>query len=136
MYAFVVLSIVDVLPCMCTTQAAQELGLLVKNADVRASFEDTFPVWAKAIVSYCKKTQIKCSAIHSETEGYNDEMESGKNNFLFNTGCQTTLLYFECPCNTVVTCIFTLTCDASWPFRSLCFNSTALPCFAILTRKK
>lgn len=74
------LSILDVLPCMCTIQAAQELGLLVKNADVRASFEDNFPVWAKAIVSCCKKTQIKCSAIQRETEGYNDEMEPGKVN--------------------------------------------------------
>ena len=53
----------------------------MKNADVRASFEDNFPIWAKAIVSYCKKTQIKCSAIQSETEGYNDEMEPGKVTF-------------------------------------------------------
>ena len=73
--------IFDVLLCMYTTQAAQQFGLLVKNADVRVSLEDNFPIWAKSVVSYSKKTQIKCSAIQSETEGYNDEMEPGKVTF-------------------------------------------------------
>ena len=58
-------------------QAAQELGLLLNNVDVRSSFEECFPVWAKAIVAYCKNTQINCTAIQRATVGYYDEMEPG-----------------------------------------------------------
>ena len=69
---------VDLPPYNYVIQAAQELGLLLKDGDVRSAFEERFPLWAKAIVSCRKKTQIKSSAIQSETVGYYDEMEPRK----------------------------------------------------------
>ena len=46
--------IFDVLLCMYTTQAAQEFGLLVKNADVRASFGDNFAHMETCHTAECK----------------------------------------------------------------------------------
>ena len=70
---------------MYIIQAAQEFGLLLKNVDISSSFEQRLisPMGKSHCVlhMYCKNTQIKCSAIQSETMGYCDEMQPGKVTF-------------------------------------------------------
>ena len=54
-------------------QAAQEFGDLLKQPNIRDHFEDQYPLWAKAIVNYSRKTQVKSAALQKETEEYNDD---------------------------------------------------------------
>ena len=46
--------------------------------DARAEFEESFPVWAKAIVLYCKDTQVRSTALQQETENFSEDTGLGK----------------------------------------------------------
>lgn len=44
-------------------------------------FELKFPIWARAIITYCKTTQIRSTALQIETTDFDDDMNEGKNSF-------------------------------------------------------
>ena len=53
---------------------------MCKSEPIREEFEEKFPLWAKAILKYCKETQIKSSALQMETVDFSDDLEDGSNN--------------------------------------------------------
>ena len=58
-------------------QATIDFSLASNNDDIRDHFEENFPVWARAIVTYCKETQVKSSSLQAETSAYSDDMDEG-----------------------------------------------------------
>lgn len=47
--------------------------MLCKKATIRDDFECSFPQWARAIVCYCKDTQLNSSAIREETKDFSSD---------------------------------------------------------------
>ena len=45
-------------PFACTLQLAHEYSLVVQDAECREKFLKNFPLWVRAIVSYCKEAKI------------------------------------------------------------------------------
>lgn len=60
---------------LVTQQAAQEFALVCKREGIHDSSQEKLPTWAKAVALYCKKTQIKSSALQAETLQYSDTMD-------------------------------------------------------------
>ena len=58
-------------------QACQEVTLLVKVDNLRQLFDDNFSVWCKAVILYCRETQLKTTALQEETEEYTDDLGDG-----------------------------------------------------------
>ena len=52
-------------------------ALACKKEDIRDTFEEVFPQWARAIVIYSRGTQIRSTALQTEIAGYADDMEDG-----------------------------------------------------------
>ncbi len=50
---------------------------MCKEENIRDTFEEQFPLWARAIIVYCRDTQIKSSALQAETAEYSDDLEDG-----------------------------------------------------------
>ena len=48
---------------------------MCKNEKIRDSFEEELPAWAKAVIVYCKDTQIRSSSLQSETVDYVETMD-------------------------------------------------------------
>lgn len=48
---------------------------MCKEENVWDMFDETFPVWARAIISYCRETQIRYSACQAETADYSDDQD-------------------------------------------------------------
>lgn len=73
MYAScIVVSYVSYLPCYSFVQASLDFSSACKKDDIRDHFEDRFPLWARAIVTYCKETQVRSTALQIETFDYDD----------------------------------------------------------------
>ena len=51
-----------------------DFSLACKKEDLRDHFEDKFPLWARAIVIYCKDTQVRSTALQIETADYSEEL--------------------------------------------------------------
>ena len=45
--------------------------------NIRETFEEQFPLWVRAMIMYCKNTQIKLSALQEETASYTDDLPEG-----------------------------------------------------------
>ena len=60
--------------CVCVYEQA---ALICKKDNLRCDFEENYPLWAQAVVKYCKDTQIKCTSLQSETEKYSDDLTGG-----------------------------------------------------------
>ena len=65
------------IPLCVFLQASQEFGLVRQCEPIREEFEEKFPLWAKAILRYCRETQVKSSALQLETVDFNDDLEDG-----------------------------------------------------------
>ena len=52
-------------------------ALTCKDEMIRDSFEEKLPLWAKAVVMYCKDTQIRSSSLQTETTEYVDTIDDG-----------------------------------------------------------
>ena len=50
---------------------------MCKEENLRDSFEEKFPGWVKAVVKYCKETQVRSSSLQAETMEYSDTMIEG-----------------------------------------------------------
>ena len=48
---------------------------------MRDHFEDKFPLWARAIVIYCKDTQVRSTALQIETADYSEDTNDGKHEY-------------------------------------------------------
>ena len=59
-------------------QAGVELALVCKEENIPDTFEEQFPLWAQAIITYCRDTQIRYSALQAETADYSDDLDDGK----------------------------------------------------------
>lgn len=59
-------------------QAAQEFSLLCQRMNIRDVYEENFMKWARAVVKYCKSTQLKCSSLRAETGDFTEELGDGK----------------------------------------------------------
>lgn len=59
-------------------QAALDFSLACKDEHMRDCFEERFPMWAHAVISYCRNTQIRSSALQLETADYSGSMDDGK----------------------------------------------------------
>jgi hypothetical protein len=58
-------------------KACIDFGLACQREDIRDNFEDNFPLWARAIIAYCKKTQVRSMALQNETANYNEDIAEG-----------------------------------------------------------
>lgn len=59
-------------------QASLEFALCCKKDDLRQKFEETFFLWCRAIITYCKETQVRSTALQIETAGWNEDLGVGK----------------------------------------------------------
>lgn len=51
---------------------------MCKEENIRDTFEEQFPLWAQAIITYCRDTQIRFSALQAETASYSEDLDGGK----------------------------------------------------------
>lgn len=58
-------------------QAALDFAFACKKDDIRDEFEDKFHDWAKAVIKYCKDTQVRSTALQAETAAYNEAISEG-----------------------------------------------------------
>ena len=58
-------------------QAALDFDLICKRENLRDEFEESFPQWARAVVKYCKDTQVKSTALQAETEEFHEDISDG-----------------------------------------------------------
>lgn len=50
---------------------------MCKEENIRDTFEEQFPLWAQAIITYCRDTQIRSTAIQAETADYSEDLDDG-----------------------------------------------------------
>ena len=51
---------------------------MCKVENIRDTFEEQFPLWAQAIITYCGNIQIRYSALQAETADYSEDLDGGK----------------------------------------------------------
>ena len=59
-------------------QASLEFALCCKKDNLRQKFEETFFLWSRAIITYCKETQVRSTSLQIETAGWNEDLGVGK----------------------------------------------------------
>ena len=52
--------------------------MLIQRDDIRETFEDNILDWSKAIINYCKDTQIKLSSLQMECVDFSGDMGQGE----------------------------------------------------------
>lgn len=52
--------------------------MVCQKLTIRDDFESAFPQWAKAVVYYCNKTQLKSTALQEETTYLSLEISDGE----------------------------------------------------------
>ena len=50
-----------------------ELGQITGRPEIRDEFENDFPAWLNAIILYCRKTQVRSSALQLVSSEYEDD---------------------------------------------------------------
>ena len=53
-----------------------------RKDNLRQKFEENFALWSKAIIVYCKDTQVKSTALQIETADYSEDLDVGKLTFI------------------------------------------------------
>ena len=48
------------------------------STPIRDEFEEKFPLWAKAILRYCRDTQVKSTALQLETIDFTSDSDEGE----------------------------------------------------------
>ena len=57
-------------------QMALEFGLVMERPDIKEEFDEQLELWCKAAITYCKKTQVKSTAIQRVISGADFECMS------------------------------------------------------------
>lgn len=50
----------------------------MEREGLRFEYEQRFPMWMKAVIQYCKETQIRSTSLQSETSKFKVNMDEGK----------------------------------------------------------
>ena len=59
-------------------QAGLVFSLVCKEENLRDTFEEEFRLWARAIITHSRDTQIRYSALQTETADYSEDLDDGK----------------------------------------------------------
>ena len=59
-------------------QVAQEFALILANPDIREKCDENFVAWSKAVILYCKETQVKSTALQLVVGPYSKDCEPCK----------------------------------------------------------
>jgi len=54
-----------------------EFAVVCKEENIRDMFDEKFSLWVRAIITYCRETQIRSSAFQAETADYSDDRDVG-----------------------------------------------------------
>lgn len=76
MYLLSIFTTLNVIPE--THQVYRDFSLICQNENIRDQFEDVFPQWARTIVTYCRETQLKSTAIQAEVSELESDLDDGE----------------------------------------------------------
>ena len=68
-------------------QAIQGFCSVIDHESLRHDFDDEFPKWMKAVICYCKDTQVRSTAIQSESSGFRMDIDEGIDMFFKLLSC-------------------------------------------------
>ena len=60
---------------------SQEFGFVCDQSDIRNHFDEEFLKWAKAVLKYCKETQVNSTAIQLVLKNFSEECHTGINTY-------------------------------------------------------